>query len=146
MSTSTSTTQDERSGGLTGDPAVDELLDRYLATWRDDDMEAWGRLFTEDADFVTHTGVWWRSRHENVVGHQAVPDDIARQKVRYGFDAAEASAVAPDVALVHATWRWPGFVASPGDPPADRSGVVTMVLVARDGRWLIRSSHNTRTA
>ena len=138
------TERDEGIDGLTGDPAVDDLLDRYLATWRDDDMEAWGRLFTEDADFVTHTGVWWRSRHDNVVGHEAVPEDVARQKVRYTFDGAEVSAITPEVALVHATWRWPGFVASPGEPPADRSGIVTMVLVARDGRWLIRSSHNTR--
>lgn len=124
--------------------AIDDLLSAYVAAWREDDMDAWGRLFTDDSDFVTHTGLWWRSRHESVAGHKAVPAEVSRQKARYELRAVETSFLAPEIALVHAIWEWPGFVESAGEAPADRSGIITMVMVNRDRGWLIRASHNTR--
>jgi uncharacterized protein (TIGR02246 family) len=130
---------------MTDETAIDSVLSRYVETWRTDDMDGWGGLFTDDSDFVTHGGVWWKSKHENVSGHKAVPDAVSRQKPRYRLDRTKACFLTPDIALVHATWQWPGFVQSPGDEPADRSGIVTMVMVRQDGRWLIRASHNSRT-
>jgi uncharacterized protein (TIGR02246 family) len=120
--------------------AIDDVLTAYVDTWRHDDMEAWGRLFTADSDFVTHTGLWWSSREENVAEHQAVPAAVSEQKSRYTLSARKTSFLAPDIALVHASWAWPGFVLE----PADRSGIITMVMVKQGSTWLIRASHNTR--
>jgi hypothetical protein len=39
--------------------AIDSILSTYVETWTTHDMDAWGRLFTSDADFVTHEGGWW---------------------------------------------------------------------------------------
>jgi hypothetical protein len=43
-------------------------------------MDAWDRLFTNDVDFITHSGSWWKSNQENVAGHQAIPDTVIKQK------------------------------------------------------------------
>jgi uncharacterized protein (TIGR02246 family) len=126
------------------DTAIEDVLSHYVETWRAGDMDGWGELFTDDSDFVTHAGIWWTSRHENVAEHKAVPDAVSEQKAHYRLDLAKTSLLSPDIALVHAIWRWPGFVQSPGDEPADRSGIVSMVMVKQGDRWLIRASHNTR--
>jgi uncharacterized protein (TIGR02246 family) len=124
---------------------IHRIFSTYLETWRKHDMDAWGRLFTDDADFVTHTGGWWKSNQENVSGHKAIPDAVLEQKTRYTLAAAKISFLKPDIALVHATWEWPGFIQSRGEAPVDRKGIITMVMVKQEGRWLIRASQNTRS-
>lgn len=124
--------------------AIRELLDTYVVTWKRNDMQAWGTLFTEDADFVTHAGIWWKSNAENVAGHEAVPASVIEQKRRYELHVSAIRLLTEDVALVHANWYWPAFVPPTGGQAADVQGIITMVLVRRDGRWLIRASHNTK--
>ncbi|WP_129649593.1 SgcJ/EcaC family oxidoreductase [Peristeroidobacter agariperforans] len=124
--------------------AIRKLLETYLAAWRRHDMQAWGALFTDDADFVTHAGLWWRSNAENVAGHESVPASVIEQKVSYELQVSSIRLLADGIALVHAHWYWPGFMPPTGGPAADAGGIITMVLVRRDGRWAIRASHNTK--
>lgn len=122
------------------------LLDTYLDRWRRHEMERWGALFTENADFISHAGLWWRSRAENVAGHRDIPAGVIAQKAAYRFDGIRIQALAANVALVHATWSWPGFVDPAGGRAADRGGIIAMVLVRQPEGWRIRASQNTRTA
>ena len=126
--------------------AIRELLETYQARWRRHDMRAWGALFTHDADFVTHAGILWSSNAENVAGHEAVPASVIEQKGRYELRVSSIRLLADGIALVHAHWYWPEFVPPTGGPAANVQGIITMILVRRDGRWLIRASHNTRIA
>jgi uncharacterized protein (TIGR02246 family) len=125
--------------------AIERLLKSYVEAWHRNDMEHWGALFTEDCDFVGWKGIWWKSRGENVAGHKVIPEFIARQMPNYRAESARISFLAPDVALVHAVWTWPGFVPAPDCFPENRSGILTMVLVRRNDAWLIRASHNSRS-
>jgi uncharacterized protein (TIGR02246 family) len=125
---------------------VEAVMRAYVETWRRDDMDGWGALFTEDCDFVGWAGQWWRSRVENVAGHKAVPASVARQRSSYSVEIAGIDFVAPDVALVHAVWSWKDFVAPDGAGPVDRRGVLTMVIVRHDDGFRIRASHNARVA
>lgn len=109
--------------------------------WRAHDMAAWGRYFTEDADFIAHSGLWWTSRRDNVEGHQDVPADVITGKTHYTQQVESVAEVAPGVALVHTRWNWP----DPEPGARDRAGVISYLLVQRDGRWLIRAAHNTRS-
>ena len=113
--------------------------------WVAHDMDGWGRYFTEDADFVAHSGLWWTSRAANVEGHRDVPESVVRQKRNYTQQVEAIDEVAPGVALVHTRWDWPDHV-QPGAQAQDRSGILSYVLVENDGRWLIRSAHNTRVS
>ncbi|WP_135453344.1 SgcJ/EcaC family oxidoreductase [Mycobacterium sp. DL99] len=113
--------------------------------WVAHDMDGWGRLFTEDADFVAHSGLWWTSRGANVDGHRDVPEAVVRQKRNYTQRVEAIAEIVPGVALVHTRWDWPDHV-QPGAGAEDRSGIISYVLVEHDGRWLIRSAHNTRVS
>src|SRR5690606_33380450 len=100
-----------------------------------------GRYFTEDADFIAHSGLWWTSRRDNVEGHQDVPADVIAGKTHYTQQVESVAEVAPGVALVHTRWNWP----DPEPGARDRAGVISYLLVQRDGRRLIRAAHNTRS-
>ena len=130
---------------------IRNLVAAYVETWNRHDMDAWGRLFTDDADYVNRAGGWWKSNRDSVDGHKAIHDMLVRQKqpMTYRSEVAKVSFLNPDVALVHATWAWPGFARPSGEgqqdfeEQQDFNGVITMVVVKRDGRWLIRALHNT---
>lgn len=125
-----------------------DIMDVMAATtdlWKAHDMDGWGQYFTEDADFVAHSGLWWTSRHDNVEGHRDVPETVVRQKRNYTQRIEAIDEIAPGVALVHTRWNWPDHV-QPGKPAQDRSGIISYVLVDNDECWLIRSAHNTRVS
>lgn len=122
---------------------IRDLLASYTDLWIRHDMVAWGELFTEDCDFITHRGLWWSSREDNVAGHLDVQDSVLTQKANYTQDIVDIQPVAPGVALVHTAWRWPDHQL-PSGAAEDRRGLITLVLVEHTGRWLIRAAHNTR--
>ncbi|UGT44315.1 SgcJ/EcaC family oxidoreductase [Nocardia yamanashiensis] len=123
---------------------IRELFDRYTELWVQHRMGEWGELFTEDCDFITHRGVWWRSREENVRGHEDVPESVLAQKKNYSQTVVGIQPLTPGVMLVHTVWAWPDHVL-PGSPVGeDRRGLITAILVQQSGRWLIRAAQNTR--
>lgn len=124
--------------------AIRALLEHYTELWIRHEMREWGQLFTEDSDFITHRGVWWRSREDNVRGHEEVPESVLAQKKNYTQTILDIELLAPGVALVHTEWAWPDHVLPGAASGEDRRGLITAVLVHRSGRWLIRSVHNTR--
>ena len=121
--------------------ALDALLRAYEERWQSGDIERWSELFTADADFVTWRGIRWTSREEIVEGHEAVPADIVEQMPNYRLEPIDSHVLSPGVALVHAQWSWPRFVEA-GNPPEDRRGLLTMVMVKGEAGWRIRASHN----
>ncbi|MBF6175595.1 SgcJ/EcaC family oxidoreductase [Nocardia blacklockiae] len=122
---------------------IRDTLATHTDLWIRHEMRRWSEYFTEDCDFITHRGLWWRTRTENVAGHVDVPESVLAQKKNYSQEVVKISEIAPGVALVHTEWRWPGHVL-PHAPAADRRGFITLVLVERGGAWLIRAAHNTR--
>jgi uncharacterized protein (TIGR02246 family) len=117
---------------------------RYEATFRAADWEAWSSLFSDDADFITWGGIWWRSRAEILAGHQAVEPWIRAQTGNYRVRLLSARAVGAEAAFVHAGWEWSAFQAGEDAATEDRSGVVSMLLIHPERGWLIQASHNTR--
>ncbi|MGI8485972.1 MAG: SgcJ/EcaC family oxidoreductase [Thermomicrobiales bacterium] len=86
------------------------IFTRYVETWRKHDMDAWGALFTDDADVVSNDGGWATSNQEHVAGHKAIPDTVVSQMANYSLETARINFLTPDIALVHAIWEWPGFI------------------------------------
>ncbi|MER5491135.1 SgcJ/EcaC family oxidoreductase [Streptomyces sp. NPDC002454] len=124
---------------------IRRALAAHTELWRRHEMDAWGELFTEDCDFITHRGIWWTSRRENVVGHRDVPAPVLAQKRSYAQEVLRVRGLAPDVALVHTSWSWPDHQLPGAEAAEDRRGLITLVMVRHpDGRWLIRAAHNTR--
>jgi uncharacterized protein (TIGR02246 family) len=128
--------------------AIKQVLATYVDTWNTHDMATWGALFTDDVDYVNRGGGWWQSNKENVEGHKAIHDMLVKQKqqMTYTSTVAKIAFLKPDVALVHATWEWPGFPLPAGKEAKDFKGIITMVMVKQADTWLIRAVQNTLTS
>ncbi|MGH8594359.1 MAG: nuclear transport factor 2 family protein [Gammaproteobacteria bacterium] len=70
------------------------------------DMDAWGKLFTDDVDYVNREGGCWKSNKENMEGRKALHDMLVRQKQTMTHKSAVGKIpfLEPGIALVHATW------------------------------------------
>jgi uncharacterized protein (TIGR02246 family) len=127
--------------------AIRTVLARYVETWNAHDMTAWARLFTDDVDYVNRGGGWWKSNLENAKGHRSIHDMLTEQKQAMTYKAvvAKIAFLSPTIALVHATWEWPGFARPARDKAKDFTGVMTIIMVKQRGAWLIRALQNTVT-
>lgn len=125
--------------------AIKAVLATYEETWNKHDMNAWGKLFTDDVDYVNRAGGWWKGNRANVEGHEAIHEAMKKQKQKMTWSAAveKISFLSSDIALVHATSKWPGFTLPSGEEVKDLRGIMTLVMVKQDGKWLIRALHNT---
>ncbi|MGH7922803.1 MAG: SgcJ/EcaC family oxidoreductase [Candidatus Dormibacteraceae bacterium] len=132
---------------LSLDPADQADLDVLFASmadaWSRGDGKAYGDLFTPHAHYVNAPG-------QRVVGaenigrtHQQIFDSFFRgTRLGSGYPR-ELEPVAPGVVLIHAS----GAVLFTGEQEQNvaPNGLMTMLLVKRDDRWLIDSFTNTQT-
>jgi uncharacterized protein (TIGR02246 family) len=134
----------DKGGERTADEkAIKAVLATYEETWNKHDMNAWGKLFTDDVDYVNRNGGWWKGNRANVEGHEALHEAMKKQNQKMTWSAAveKISFLSPDIALVHAASKWPGFALPSGEEV--KGGIMTLVLVKQDGKWLIRALQNT---
>jgi uncharacterized protein (TIGR02246 family) len=101
------TGQDRAEGRFRDEAAIQKVLADYVEAWNKHDMTAWGKLFTDDVDYVNRGGGWWKSNRENVEGHQLIHDMLVRQKQKmtYKSDVEKITFLKLDIAVVHATWE-----------------------------------------
>lgn len=142
------TEQDKAEDRIVEEEEIRKVIDDYVESWNKHDMVAWGKLFTDDVDYVNRGGGWWKSNKENVEGHKLIHDMLVRQKQKMTYKSRVEKAIflKPDIAIVHATWEWPGFSAPSGEEVKDFKGIITMVMVKQNGVWLIRALQNTVTS
>jgi uncharacterized protein (TIGR02246 family) len=140
--------QDKSEGRIMDEEAIQKVLADYVEAWNKHDMTAWGKLFTDDVDYVNRGGGWWKSNKENVEGHKLIHNILVKQKQKmtYKSNVEKITFLKPDIAIVHATWEWPGFTMPSGEEVKDFKGIITMVTVKQNGMWLIRALQNTVTS
>jgi uncharacterized protein (TIGR02246 family) len=116
---------------------VQATVEEMQRAWGDAD--AYGAVFTEDADYITFFGGHARGREEIAESHRPLFDGVLKGTT---LDAriTHVSYLAPDVALVHTV----GSTAKRNHTGNPNGSVQTMVVVRQDGDWLIRAFQNTR--
>ncbi len=124
-----------------------QVLATFVETWNRHGITAWGKLFADDVDYVDRAGGWWKSNKENVEDRGLIHEMLIKQnqKMTYKSTVAKITFLKSDVAIVHAIWEWPGFTLPPGEGVKGFKGIITMVTVKQDGKWLIRALQNTVT-
>ncbi|MFI6509869.1 SgcJ/EcaC family oxidoreductase [Streptosporangium sp. NPDC050855] len=126
------------------DAEIRDLLDRLTAAWNAGDADAYGDLFTEDADYITFFGLRLTGRQAVTEAHRALFEGPLKGSRLTGLSSGEGGAdvkrVRPDVAVVISTGALAGADAPP-DPARD--SIVTLVAV-RDDAWRFTSFQNTR--
>lgn len=133
---------------------VRKAVGGFAQSWNDHDMEAFGKLFATDADFVNVAGDWWKGRQaiqtQHAYSHGTIPADtkgFEASQMHYGifktstlrFSGTDVRFLRRDVAVAHASWELLGDNRTPNP----RHGFFTFVLTREDSRWLIAAAQNT---
>ena len=124
--------------------AVRNVLAEYEVSWNDHDMAAFGRLFTEDCDYVNIAGVHWKGAQEIVHREAELFQNRLKTAVRT-LTGTEVRFSTPDVALVHTTWDVTGSSHPIGEAVPVLKEITTMVMVKTNGKWLITAFQNTES-
>ncbi|WP_103348830.1 SgcJ/EcaC family oxidoreductase [Amycolatopsis sp. CA-128772] len=125
---------------------VRAVLGRLTDAWNAGDAAAYGRLFTEDADYVTYFGLNFPGREAIESSHRALFEGLLKGSKLTGQlgAAAKVRFVRPDVAVVVVG----GGSSLGGAEVTDegRESTVSFVLVREGGEWLITAFQNTRVS
>jgi uncharacterized protein (TIGR02246 family) len=133
----------EETNSGEAESAVIELMDRMAQAWERGDGQAYGGLFSDDAQYVTAPGERLHGREAIAQSHQRVFDTFFKG-TRLGRDyPVRFRALDPEVVLVEAS----GSVLFPGEretgvPP---NGLMTLVIKKEASGWRIVSFQNTPT-
>jgi uncharacterized protein (TIGR02246 family) len=135
--------------------AVRNVVAGFAATWNRHDLDAFGKLFAPDADFVNVAGVLWTGRQsiqaQHAYSHGVIPADspgFSEEDRRYygmfknstlKFDQIDVRMLRKEVAIAHVSWELLGDARTQNP----RRGVFIFVLTRQNLGWLIAAAQNT---
>jgi uncharacterized protein (TIGR02246 family) len=138
--------------GSNDEAAVRQVVTGFVDAWNHHDMDAFGKLFAPDADFVNVAGDWWKGRdaiqERHAYAHGTIPIDTPGDVPRYygifksstlRFTQTDVRFLRKDVAVVHVSMELLGDARTPDA----RHTTATFVLTRQDGGWLIAAAQNT---
>jgi uncharacterized protein (TIGR02246 family) len=105
-------------------------------------MQSFGRLLTEDVDWVNVDAGRGKGRQAVEQGHVRVHAGKFKESVMT-IQKVEVALIEPKVAVVHVAWGLRGDRNDDGSPRQPREGLFTWVTVKDGDSWKIRASHNT---
>lgn len=125
----------------------------FATAWNHHDMDAFGKLFAPDADFVNVGGVRWVGREEiqlhHAWSHGTIPENSVpgENPAHYGifkhstmkFNRTDVRFLRKDVAVAHVDWELLGDTRTQNP----RRGVLTFVLTRQNEAWLVVTAQNT---
>jgi uncharacterized protein (TIGR02246 family) len=122
--------------------AIAAVVQGFEDAWAKRDMAAFRALLTEDCDWVNIVGMHWHGSDEVTEMHHMLLE--GRYKgVNVHTLSHEASEISPGVALVVQKSQLDDFTTPDGHVVKGLQTMGMMVLVKRDGKWLIRASQNS---
>ena len=132
---------------LAGPSSADEpraVVDGFIRAWNAHDAKALGELFTEDADYVSAEGKWWKGRAW--IQSQLERAHAAKMKTTTMVETnTTVRPGRPDVAVLRFEWEVSGELGADGRPLITRHGILHIVAVKQAGGWRIVSAQDTAT-
>ncbi|MBV9515439.1 MAG: SgcJ/EcaC family oxidoreductase [Mycobacteriaceae bacterium] len=135
---------DDLSGSIPSDPRVDEdaireLLDRQVMGWHAGDPEAYARVFTLDADYITFLGSHYKGREAIAASYAPLFKKLLKGS-RLNTEITQLRFLTSDVALIQANAD-----VTKGARRRNRRNtrVNTTIAVRTDDGWLLAASQNT---
>lgn len=136
----------------TDEASVRNVVAGFATAWNNHDMDAFGKLFAPDADFVNVGGSMMKGRQDiqthHAWSHGTVPESTFpnANPAHYGifkhstmkFNQVDVRSLRTDVVVAHVSWELFGDSRIPR-----RHGVLLFVLTRKDGEWLIAAAQNT---
>ncbi len=125
--------------------AVKQLLDQFISTWNDKDLEGFGELFTHDAEFTDVVGQTALGR-EAIVKQHIFPFERVMKFATFEMKDAYIRELSPQLIIVSALWKVSGSVTPDGKQLPDRNGVLQLIAERKDNAFLIKLVHNSDNA
>lgn len=133
--------------------AVRNTVAEFATAWNHHDMDAFGKIFALDADFVNVGGTRWVGRQEiqlhHAYSHGAIPvDSIPGANPRYygifshstmKFNHIDVRFLRNDVAVARVDWELLGDSRTQNP----RRGLLLFVLTRQEQGWLVAAAQNT---
>jgi ketosteroid isomerase-like protein len=134
---------------------VRKVVAGFATAWNRHDLDAFGKLFAPDADFINVAGVLWTGRQsiqaQHAYSHGVIPANSSgfseEDRRHYGifknstltFDQIDVRLLRKEIAIAHVNWELLGDDRTQNS----RRGVLTFVLTRQNVGWLIASAQNT---
>jgi uncharacterized protein (TIGR02246 family) len=134
---------------------VRNVVAGFATTWNRHDLDAFGKLFAPDADFVNVAGVSWTGRQsiqaQHAYTHGVIPADspgFSEEDRRYygifknstlKFAQVDVRLLRKEVAIAHVNWE----LLADARTQNPRHGVFMFVLTRQNAGWLIAAAQNT---
>ena len=134
----------EMTADAEGQPLVHRVVEELVGAWNRQDGTSFGRLFAEDAHYVTGSGVRLAGRgqiQDLVFG--GPPGAVAPGQVSATTESVKM--VGTDVAVILCAWHMGSDDVPTAHESIVRSGVMTIVTQRIGGTWQIIALHNTDT-
>ena len=139
------------AGGVSAQPRAPETdarqiratLDGVQAAWNRHDMKAFVSFMTDDVEWVNIVGMCWRGKAQVFLAHDRMHQTTFKDRQWHDAETTELRQISPNVIIVTEAVPMDGFRAPDGSLTPPSRNMLTLVLVRRDGRWLITQGHNT---
>jgi uncharacterized protein (TIGR02246 family) len=134
---------------------VRSVVAGFATTWNRHDLDAFGKLFAPDADFVNVAGSLWIGRQsiqaQHAYSHGVIPADSPGfseadhpyhgifKNSTMKFNRVDVRFLQKDVAIAHVSWELLGDART----QSPRHGVFLFVLTHQNPGWLIAAAQNT---
>jgi uncharacterized protein (TIGR02246 family) len=120
---------------------IQKTLDSFGSTLTKMDFDSFGKLFTEDADFVNIVGMHWHGKAQIVKAHRVVFTTRYKGVPQHIVESSYGS-LAPGLVLVTSTIKMDDYTAQDGQRMTDNLFRMTWVMEKQGSGWLIRSAAN----
>ena len=127
--------------------AIRRTVQHITANYTDHHFADLATYTTPDVSWVNIVGMWWRGRAQVQQAHQQIFDTIFKG-VAFAPGPATVRGIAPGVAVVNLHCHVGAFYPPDGidhgtTKEGDSDDLLTLVLVKKQGRWLLAAGQNT---
>ena len=117
--------------------SVREFLGTRQAAFDREDAKWLVGHFTENGEHIDSSGKSVKGKDKIEKAYRALFDAPAHHNVKTIQTVEEIRCVTPDVAVVNGGWTLSGLKDEKGKPLPDRKGRSIIVVVKKDGEWMI---------
>jgi len=121
------------------------LVNKINHAWSDSDAAALARNFASDGDLITPDGIVSRGTTE-IQGFYAAAFARGYKGSTADGKIERVRVLAPDLALIDATWSIDGAHMADGAPRTPEHGTLVAVMGLRDGVWKILALRESNSA
>jgi len=127
--------------------AIRKVVQRITTNFTDHKFADMATYTTPDVSWVNIVGMWWRGRPAVQTAHQQIFDRMFKG-VAFTPGAATIRAITPDVAVVNLYCKVGAFYPPDGvnrgaNKMGDDQNLLTLVMVKKQGQWLLTAAQNT---